>query len=73
LKKGDIGGFALDDFGKISPTPLYKGGNIIYGQVLILSIFLSNLDPFFQFFSANSAFSAVKRLFSLPESQDNPP
>jgi len=32
LKKGDIGGFALARFGKIPPTPLYKGGNIIYGQ-----------------------------------------
>jgi len=34
LKKGDIGGFALARFGKIPPTPLYKGGNIIYGQAL---------------------------------------
>jgi hypothetical protein len=34
LKKGDIGGFALDRFGKIPPTPLYKGGNIIHGQAL---------------------------------------
>jgi hypothetical protein len=36
LKKGDIGGFALARFGKISPTPLYKGGNIVYGQALNL-------------------------------------
>jgi len=35
LKKEDIGGFALARFGKIPPTPLYKGGNIIYGQALI--------------------------------------
>jgi len=34
LKKGDIGGFALARFGKIPPTPLYKAGNIIYGQAL---------------------------------------
>jgi hypothetical protein len=34
LEKGDIGGFALARFGKIPPTPLYKGGNIIYGQAL---------------------------------------
>jgi hypothetical protein len=38
LKKGDIGGFALARIGKIPPTPLYKGGNIIYGQVLSRSI-----------------------------------
>ncbi len=34
LKKGEIGGFPLDHLGKIPPTPLCKGGNIIYGQVL---------------------------------------
>jgi hypothetical protein len=34
LKKGDIGGFALARLGEIPPTPLYKGGNIIYGQAL---------------------------------------
>jgi hypothetical protein len=34
LKKGDIGGFALDRFEKIPPTPLCKGGKNIYGQVL---------------------------------------
>jgi hypothetical protein len=34
LKKGDIGGFASDCFGKIPPTPLFKRGHIIYGQVL---------------------------------------
>ena len=33
---GDIEGFALDYFGKIPPTPLCKGGNIIYGQALKL-------------------------------------
>jgi hypothetical protein len=34
LKKGDLGGVALARFGKIPPTPLNKGGNIIYGQAL---------------------------------------
>ena len=34
LKKGDLGGFALDHFGKIPPTPLCKGGKIICGQAL---------------------------------------
>jgi hypothetical protein len=34
LKKGDIGGFALARLGEIPPTPLYKWGNIIYGQAL---------------------------------------
>jgi hypothetical protein len=42
LKKGDIGGFVLDRFGKIPPTPLYKGGNIIYGQALNKSDELRN-------------------------------
>jgi hypothetical protein len=32
LKKGKIGGFVLARFGKIPPTPLFKGENIIYGQ-----------------------------------------
>jgi hypothetical protein len=36
LKKGEIGGFALARLGEIPPTPLYKGGNIIYGQALSL-------------------------------------
>jgi hypothetical protein len=34
LKKGDLGGFGLARLGEIPPTPLYKGGNIIYGQAL---------------------------------------
>jgi len=34
LKKGKIGGFALDYLGKIPPTFLCKRGDIIYGQVL---------------------------------------
>jgi hypothetical protein len=34
LKKEDIGGFALDRCGKIPPTPLCKGGNVIWGQAL---------------------------------------
>jgi hypothetical protein len=32
LKKGDVGGFALVRLGEMPPTPLYKEGNIIYGQ-----------------------------------------
>jgi hypothetical protein len=34
LKKGDIGGFALDRSAKIPPPPLLQRGNIICGQVL---------------------------------------
>jgi len=34
LKKGAMGGFALARVGKGPPTPLYKGGNMIYGQAL---------------------------------------
>jgi hypothetical protein len=30
LKKEDIGGFALDRFGKIPPTPLCKGGGLLF-------------------------------------------
>jgi hypothetical protein len=35
LKKGDIGGFALYYFGKIPPTPLYKGGILFTDKFLI--------------------------------------
>jgi hypothetical protein len=37
LKKGDIRGFALARLGEIPPSPFYKGGNIIYGQTLIIT------------------------------------
>jgi hypothetical protein len=35
LKKGDIGGFALDPFGKIPPTPFAKGGKLFTDKFLI--------------------------------------
>jgi len=44
LKKGDIGGFALDRCGKIPPTPLCKGGNIICGQALNISEIPTNVS-----------------------------
>jgi hypothetical protein len=41
LKKGDLGGLGLPRFGKIPPTPLYKGGIIIYGQVFKILLYHS--------------------------------
>jgi hypothetical protein len=37
LEKGKIGGFALSRLGEIPPSPpFYKGGNAIYGQLLLI-------------------------------------
>jgi hypothetical protein len=35
LEKGDIGGFALDHFGKIPPTPPFAKGGILFTDEFI--------------------------------------